>query len=68
MSSNGLLLLYYFISNKEGLQINHILQVIYFKYSAAQLRNYSELSSIAVNFPQIKHGILLKQNDNIKGT
>ncbi|KAG1437489.1 hypothetical protein G6F56_013077 [Rhizopus delemar] len=46
MNNDGLLLLDYSVSNKEELQINHILQDIYFKHSAAQLRNYSELSLI----------------------
>lgn len=47
MNSDSLLLLNYSVSNKEELQINHILQDIYFKHSAAQLRDYSELSLIA---------------------
>lgn len=47
MNSDDLLLLDYSASNKKGLQINHILQDIYFKHSAAQLRNYSVLPLIA---------------------
>ncbi|KAG0796151.1 hypothetical protein G6F16_002315 [Rhizopus arrhizus] len=47
MNNDDLLLLDYSVSNKEELQINHILQDIYFKHSAAKLRDCSELSSIA---------------------
>ncbi|CEG75880.1 hypothetical protein RMATCC62417_10856 [Rhizopus microsporus] len=46
MNNDDLLPLDYSVSNKEELQINRILQDIYFKHSAAQYRNHSEFSLI----------------------
>lgn len=47
MKDNSLLKLDYGVNNLQELQVNHILQDIYFRHSAAKLRKYSELTLIA---------------------
>lgn len=44
---NNLLMLNYAVNNMEELQVNHILQDIYFRHSAIKFREYSELSLIS---------------------